>query len=366
MASLVGVRRLGAAVVAMCCLAAPSSAQRPAGRAETISVVGVFGVGGVIRGAALEGDFLYVATTNSLSVYDVSDPAGPQLLATRPSPRFIHGELISTGGELLLLNGGIGLPGLDVWNVEDKSNPVLAGSINAVGDEHFSCLLECRWAYGSAGSVVDLRDPREPELTRFNWKTAIGLGEEMRVHRLDEYRPGFMATAPRGSAPLIVDVRRPLQPRVVARTEAASFTPSMFLYSTWPRGGDDRFVLTSTENGECNDDHQGALVTFDTAGWPKDRKFEVAGRYRYSGRTEDESCLAYYFSLHPRFRDGGLLLLPNGLEGTRVVEVEPDGKMKELDSFVLPTSDVWLAFWADDEIFYALNTTGEVYILRYS
>jgi hypothetical protein len=360
-----GVRRLGAAVVAMCCLAAPSSAHRPARGDAEISVVGVFGVGGVIRGAVLEGDYLYVATTSSLSVYDVTNPAEPELLATRPSPRFVHGELISTGGELLLLNGGLVTSGLDVWNVEDKSNPVLAGSVETVTDEHFSCLIECTWAYGSNGSVVDLRDPKDPQLTSVDWKAELGLGET-RVHRLDEYRPGFMATAPREAAPLIVDVRRPLQPRVVAKTRQPSLSPSMFLYTTWARGGDDRFVVTSTENGGCNDEHQGALVTFDTKGWPEDRKFEAAGRYRYDGRTDDENCLAYYFSLHPRFADGGLVLLPNGLEGTRVVEVAKTGKMKELDSFVLPTSDVWLAFWADDEIFFALNTTGEVYILRYS
>ncbi|HEV2754974.1 MAG TPA: hypothetical protein VG318_04275 [Actinomycetota bacterium] len=365
MASNVGVRRLGAAVVAMCCLAAPSSAHRAPSDAADITVVGVFGAGGVIRGAALENGYLYVATTNSLSVYDASNPSEPELLATRPTPRIIHGELISTGGELLLLNGGLVGGGLDVWNVEDKSNPVLAGSLEGIGDEHFSCLLECRWAYGSAGSVVDLRDPRMPDLSGVNWKVEIGIGESP-VHRLDEYRTGFMATAPRGDPPLILDVRRPLQPRVVARTVTSRFHPSMFLYTTWPRGGDDRFVVTSTENGGCNDEHQGALVTFDTAGWPEDGRFEVAGRYRYRGRTDDENCLAYYFSLHPRFDDGGLILLPNGLEGTRLVEVAPDGTMKGLDSFVLPTSDVWLAFWVDEQIFYALNTTGEVYILRYS
>ncbi len=198
----------------------------------------------------------------------------------------------------------------------------------------------------------------------FNWKVATGLGKQP-VHRLDEYRPGFMATAPRGGPPMIVDVRRPLAPRIVARTRVP-LNRSMFLYTTWPRGGDDRFLVTSTENRGCGDDHEGALLTFDTNGWPHDRRFEVAGRFRYAGRTQDESCLAYYFDLHPEFDDGGLILLPNGIEGTRLLDVAPDGTMTEVGSFVLPTSDVWLAFWIDDEVFYALNATGEVYILRYT
>ncbi|MFN2588761.1 MAG: hypothetical protein ABR613_11685 [Actinomycetota bacterium] len=359
-----GVRELGVAVLAVCCLAGPSAAGRSADDAADISFVGVFAVGGPIQGAALENGFLYVATPYSLSIYDVSEPVTPELLATRPSRRFVHGELISTGGDLLLLNGGLVFGGLDVWNVEDKSNPVLAGTVDGMPDEHFSCLLQCRWAYGSEGTIVDLRVPQEPEVHHLNWKVLAGV-RDRHVHRLDEYRPGFMATGPRRAAPKILDVRRPLQPRVVATTRVPASSPSMFLYTAWLRGGEDRFVIASAENGGCNDEHQGALITFDTEGWPDDRRFEVAGRYRYEGRTDDDTCLAYYFSPHPRFDDGGLVLLPNGFEGTRIIEVRRDGTMEELDSFVLPTSDVWHAFWADEEIFYALNATGEVYILRY-
>ena len=353
-----------ATVVAVCCLAAPSAAERTGQPEGEITLEGVFSAGIQIRGAALDGDSLYVATALSLSIYDVSSPSSPRLLATRASSRLIHGELISTGGDLLLLNGGFSGGGLDVWNVEDRSNPVLAGTLDELADEHVSCLLDCRWAYGSDGSVVDLRVPQRPEVHSVDWKAEAGLGPRA-IHRLDEYRPGFMATAPRGGEPVILDVRRPLRPRVVARTEIGILDTTAFLYTSWPRGGQDRFVVGSGENWGCTDEFQGALVTFDTKGWPRDDEFEVAGRFRYAGRTEDESCLAYYFSLHPEFADGGLVLLPNGLDGTRLIEVARDGKMKQIGSFVLPWSDVWMTFWIDEEIFYALNTTGEIYILRY-
>ncbi|HEX2296412.1 MAG TPA: hypothetical protein VHN37_14030 [Actinomycetota bacterium] len=358
-----GVRRFGAMVLVVLGLATPSSAEAPAQPSSNVTLEGIFVVGGPIRGAVLEDGYLYVATLTSLAIYDVEVPGAPELLATRVSNRLVHGELISTGGDLLLLNG-LATQGLDVWNVEDKSNPVLAGTVEGLPDEHFSCLLDCAWAYGSAGSIVDLRVPQRPDVHSLNWKVVAGLGEKY-FHRLDEYRPGFMATAPRGGAPKILDVRDPLAPRVVATTRMPPINRSMFLYTEWARRGTDRFVLSSTENGACNDDFEGALVTFDTKGWPRDRTFEVAGRYRYPGRTEDESCLAYYFSPHPDFEDGGVVLLPNGMEGTRLVEVARNGKIREVGSFVLPTSDVWLAFWVDAEIFYALNATGEVYILRY-
>lgn len=355
-----GGRRLVAAL-ALCCLAPAAAAERPR---AAITLHGVFLVGGPISGAAVDGRFLYVATPYSLLVYDVEDPLDPELLAARASSRFIHGELISTGGDLLLLNGGVGAGGLDVWNVEDKSNPVLAGTVEGIRDEHFSCLLACTWAYGSAGSIVDLRVPQDPVVHPGNWKRTLGMYDR-RVHRIDEYRPGFMAVAPRDGAPAILDVRDPIRPRVVARTQMPALDLNMFLYTTWPRGGDDRFLVASTENPHCSDGHMAALLTFDTKGWPQDRRFEIAGQFRYTTRTDDETCLAYYFSLHPDFDDGGLALLPNGIEGTRVIEVGPDGSMEEVGSFVLPTSDTWLAFWIDDEIFYSLNATGEVYVLRY-
>lgn len=353
-------------MLAVCCAATASAADRPAREAAAgITFESAFAVEGPIRGAAIDDDVLYVATPWSLVIYDVSVPESPELLAQRLTTRLIHGELISTGGDLLLLNGGIANGGLDVWNVEDASNPVLAGSVEGMPDEHFSCLLECTWAYGSAGSIVDLRRPQEPDTQSVDWKVEAGL-ENRTVHRLDEFKPGLMSTAPRGGDPVVLDVRDPLRPRVVAKTEVGPLDSSAFLYTTWPSRGTDRFLVGSTENGSCNDPFQGALVTFDTKGWPRDRTFETAGRYRYRSRTEDETCLAYYFSLHPDFDDGGLVLLPNGLEGTRLIEIARDGKMKEVGSFVLPTSDVWLAFWIDEEIFYALNQTGEVYVLKYA
>lgn len=47
------------------------------------------------------------------------------------------------------------------------------------------------------------------------------------------------------------------------------------------------------------------------------------------------------------------------------MKMDRAGQMTQLESFIPPVSDVWLAFWMDEEIFYALNTTGEVYVLRY-
>jgi hypothetical protein len=353
-----------AAMVTGCIALAPAgvAGNAPAG----VTLIGVIATGGPITGAVQDGRYLYVAGHTSISIYDTIEPTAPELLAVRTNPHLIYGELLSTGGEVLLLNGGFIGPTLDVWNVEDKSNPVLAGTVQWLPDEHVSCLLECTWAYGSDGSIVDLRDPTAPDLQDTNWKVEVGIGSKP-MHRVDEFRPGFMATAPRSGPPLVLDVRRPLKPRIVATTKVPRVVPNLFLYSEWANGGRDRFLISSTENGGCTENHQGALVTFDTRGWPDDDSFELVDSYRYRGRTDsdDDSCQAYYFSLHPDFDDGGLALLPNGLEGTRIIEIDEGGEIEEVDSFVLPSSNVWLAFWMDEEIVYALNQTGEIYVLRY-
>ena len=333
-----------------------------------IEIVSVFFAAGPITGAAKLNDYLYVTTLDRLSIYDVSDPVVPRLVGTAPSPNTIYGELISTDGSTLLTNDGLAGGTLDIWNVEDKTNPVLAATMTGIHDEHVSCLLECNWAYGSEGTIVDLRHREDPDERSENWKEIVGL-EKDHFHRLDEYRLGYMATAPRRGPPVLLQVTRPLQPRIIARTKVPRRVPNAFLYSEWVRGGQDRFVISSSETPQCNDEHQGALISFDTKGWPRDQRFEVAGTFKYRGRretdSEERSCQSYYFSLHPNFASGGLILLPNGLEGVRIVEMDRAGKMEQADAFIPPVSDVWHAFWIDEEIFYALNRTGEVYVLRY-
>lgn len=326
-----------------------------------------FAAGPIVGAAQLDG-YLYITTPDRLAIYDVSDPVVPTLVGAATSSRTIYGELISTDGETLLTNNGLTGGWLEIWNVEDKTNPVLVSTLLGIGDEHVSCLLECNWAYGSDGTIVDLRRPEKPQRRSQNWKEIVGLDRDF-IHRVDEYRLGYMATAPREGPPALIQVTRPLRPRIVARTKVPRHVPNAFLYSNWARAGHDRYVITSSETQTCDDQHQGALISFDTRGWPRDRSFEIADTFKYRGRRESESqertCRSYYFSLHTAFANGGLILLPNGLEGVRIVEMNRVGEMKQVDSFIPPISDVWLAFWIDEEIFYALNRTGEVYVLRY-
>ncbi|HWL65992.1 MAG TPA: hypothetical protein VNP73_08460 [Actinomycetota bacterium] len=335
-----------------------------------VELVGAFVVGAPLTGAALSGDRLYLTTIDRLSIYDIGDPANPVQLASEPSPHPIHGERISTDDRLLLLNDPFLNFTVDVWDVEDEGNPILVSTVRGVDDEHFSCLLDCRWAYGSAGSVIDLSRPSKPVLKDFDWKSHLDLPDDVWIHRVDEYKRGFMVTAPRpGDAPVIIDARQPLNPKIIARVVFPPMNRRGFLYSTWPNEGKSRFLFSSVEysnSRNCSGDEEGALISFDAKGWPAKWQFQEADRFKIRGAGEgSQDCASYYFSLHPRFEQTGLILVPYGREGVRIVEVGKQGRMSEVGYFDTALFDIWHSLWASDDIFYAADYTGAVYVLRF-
>ena len=89
---------------------------------------------GLATGARLVDDYLYVAGSTRLSIYDVSDPADPVRVSTTPYPFQFANEDVDTNGSVLLMADDQVRGGLHVWNVEDKRAPkgaaVLGGLID--------------------------------------------------------------------------------------------------------------------------------------------------------------------------------------------------------------------------------------------
>ena len=340
-------------------VAVPGTAAAPAPRADVV-LVSAFHAGGPIRGAAVHDNYLYVSTPDRLTIWDLTDPDSPETASTAVSPRLIHGELLSTNGELLLLNEETisGFRTVDVWDVEDKTNPKLVGSIPSTPDEHVSCILDCKWAYGSEGSILDLRDASAPVKRDENWLELAGV-KGLNIHRVDEYRNGFVVTAPRGWAPMTVDVRDPLHPRLKRQTGLPVTAKPGFLFSDLSPAG-NRYLFTSTEfpdGSGCEEPHDGALLAFDM----RQPRAPIASKFSVDSA---EGCTGFYFSFHPDFENTGLIALPQSLAGVRIVKFKP-GRMQEMGSFVPAVADMWLTFWIDEEFFYALSESGEIYILRY-
>ena len=109
------------------------------------------------------------------------------------------------------------------------------------GNSHtHSCILNCTYAYGSNGQIVDLRDPAKPKILKQKW----GDGKPVNNgHDVEEIAPGMVLTATQPI--MLLDVHDPLKPKLLAmgRNEDGRFihTPR------WPQNGTDKFLLMAGE-----------------------------------------------------------------------------------------------------------------------
>ena len=79
------------------------------------------------------------------------------------------------------------------------------------------CSDRCRsWAYGPDGSITDLSDPENPVLQNENWHEHTGLNEAG-AHDVNEFKNGFLVTSPISDDMQYLDVRDPLNPKVLGR-----------------------------------------------------------------------------------------------------------------------------------------------------
>ncbi|MGH2807113.1 MAG: LVIVD repeat-containing protein, partial [Actinomycetota bacterium] len=235
---------------------------------------------GTAWGARLVDNHLYVAGYRALSIYDVSDPLAPQLVSTVPTPTMLTGEDVDTNGEILVLSAQT--PETDfllVYNVEDKTSPTLISTLEGAGDHTITCVLDCKWAFGSnpRGVVVDLRNPAEPRLAG-SWREKLGLRF---VHDVTEVAPGRIVSA--SSPAFYLDARKkPADPTILATawTDQSLGLPGNQLLpgsSRWPRNATDRFLLFGYESpfgGTCSKETAGAITTWDTRNWRKRHSFK--------------------------------------------------------------------------------------------
>ena len=256
----------------------PTSSNPTAGglASDNVTYVGTvpFEVGGAPSGARLVGDYLYVAGARSFSIYDVSDPLAPALESITPTgPQFPNEDVDTNGKILLIANEQLGRT-LQVWDVENKSSPQMLAQLENIGDHTFTCVLRCAYAYGSRGSIVDLRDPAAPKL-------AGGWGQLPPNDGFDttEVSPGMVLTASRTIT--FLDGRKDiLHPKVIA---LGGTNDRRLIHSLrWPNQGKDRFFLVQGETpvSQTCDENSGAFMTWDTAGYRRSRSFSMVDEFR--------------------------------------------------------------------------------------
>lgn len=324
--------------------------------------------GGGATGADIVGKHLYVAGLKSLSIYDISTPQSPALLSHTPLPVYFANEDVDTNGKILLLSSDTTLDELYVYDVRDKAAPRLIGTASGVTDHNFACAFGCRWAYGSRGSIVDLRDPSDPRKVS-SWGGGVDPSDGFDT---TEVANGRILTATRMIR--LLDARK--DPRDPVTVAAGTTEDNRLIHSVrWPRNMKDRFVLVQGEtpfSRTCNEE-SGAFMTWDASAWRKTRTFRMIDEFRVVNGTmidgnppaNGAGCTAMWFDEHPDFRDGGLVVSGFFEHGARFLDVSAEGEISEVGYFTPLGGATIATYWATGEIVYAIDLVRGIDILRF-
>ncbi len=322
-------------------------------------------------GAHLRDGWLYVTSSHELTIYDVSTPELPVLTSTLPLPQmpYFSEEDVDTNGKVLLI-GTVG--SLFVFDVTDKLLPKLTSTLSGADEHTVTCVLDCTWAYGSYGAIVDLRNPAAPKLVG-DWTTAAKGGPGSQ-HDVTEVAPGLVMTST--EAMWLLDARRdPAHPKVVARGDNKD---GRFIHASgWPRAMKDRWLLVGGETAPtagdgtvCSEPDGGAFMTYDTRGWARSRTLTRVDSYRppaskvTDGGAAYETFCSHWFTTRPGWKDGGQLAVGWYEHGTRLLQVSSAGRIKEQGYYTPVGTSSSAAYWASKDILYILDYNRGLDVLR--
>lgn len=322
-------------------------------------------------GARRLGNYFYITTSTALRIFDIRDPLNPVMTGILPfdqSPQFAQ-ENIDTNGKILLIDDS-------VIDVSDKANPEIL-STHSVSSHTITCVLDCTWAYGSEGQIVDLRNPAQPRVSPNRWGTGKPRGSG---HDVTEVAPGIIMTS---TDPLqLLDARQdPENPTLIGvGPNRARFTHGNY----WPQQGQDKFLLVGGESAAsvgCSSS-SAQFVTLDaSAGWPtydssgnlvKMGEYKQIDEYRVrqgtytDGHAPVNQWCAHWFETHSTYKDGGLVAMAWYEHGVRMLDIKPDGQIEEVGWYVPLAGSTSGVYWISDRIMYTTDYQRSVDILRYT
>lgn len=327
---------------------------------------------GAAQVARRVGKYLYLTSWKALSIYDVSDLLNPVHITTIPTGFQFPAERMDTNGKVLIIGEEAPLARLHVFDVSDPEAPTEIATLDGTPDHTFICVLGCKWAYGSHGTIVDLRDPANPRVAG-DWDN----NSLTYWHDVTEVSPGRVLSASMPTMEFLDGRRNVKAPRHIARGDAAATGTAGYLGTVlWPRKGRDRFILGSEESGfsgRCSE-NSSAFVTWSTSSWQKRKTFKIADTFRLSNGTMNDGsppvsvigCSTHVFDSHPRFHDGGLVSLAHYEHGTRLLKIGKKGSISEVAWFLPAAGSTSASYWMNDEIIYSVDFHRGLDILRYT
>ncbi len=323
--------------------------------------ISIDGVGGRVVGR-----YFYTNDQNKVMIFDLKDPLNPVMTDFYPMPQewLLSREDIDTNGKIMVVPN---LGSLYILDVEDKSNITLIGETNG-GQHTQSCILDCKWAYGSDGNIHDLRDPENPKLMKEKWGTGLPAGGG---HDVEEIAPGFVLTATQPI--MLLDVHNPLKPKLLAQGRSAD---GRFIHTGRWASLSDKFLLMAGETNfrpRCNETN-GAFMTWDASKWRKTHTFTMIDEYRMTNGTYTDGkpavnqvgCSSHWHEPHPDFKNGGIVAAAFFEHGTRFIDVSSTGKIKEVGWHVPWAGSTGAIYWVTDKILYAVDYNRGIDILKWN
>ena len=247
------------------------------------------------------------------------------------------------------------------------------------------CVEDCKYFYGSSGSIIDARDgarPAERRRSIGNWKTA---SKDQGVTA--EQLPPHARAVARDHDDRLPAVHGHVDPlggrrhaRRARRCSTAAPPPSSCTRRAGRAGGTDDLVLIGGEKnftGRCENNNSEFSTysakavnagTSDEFEGPLDQIVPAGNGVYADGKPVAGAlgCSVHWFQEHPTFHNGGLVALSQYENGVRFEQVGSDGSIKEVGFFIAAGSSSSSPKWAPDgKTVYSIDYQRGIDILRY-
>lgn len=360
-------------------------------------------------GARFRDGFMYVTTTEGLTVYDVTKPELPVPVGALPLPHF-ENEDVDLGGDILLVSNDPS-EGVGVLYVIDISNPRMPKLKSAMpngfietgvpgifglpepqepGIGHTaSCIQRCRFAYlaGTARGIqiVDLRDPANPKKAGQFVPAITGIA----THDVQVDRKG-LAWIAGADGTAAYDVSNPLKPRMVMRTDESIKNSGQLGFPgpdpVFGIGGEGETPIDLIHHNSLHYSKRLVAITEEDYNRPT---CKGAGSFQTWGivgkrlalldmfTTELDNlvqgkgwapvtglCSAHYFD-----ERSGLVAVGWYEEGTRFLDVRDPAGIRQVGYWVPTKGETWAVYFPptdrSGEIVYSLDFARGIDVLRF-
>ena len=305
-------------------------------------------------------DYMVITSWQDFSIYDINDPEAPALVGD-PVPfgfKFENEDVATERQDHAVLRVAPARPSPHLGHRGQVTNPVEIAVLDGAGDHTTSCILKCKWAYGSEGAITDLRNPAKPKLMDEKWGDGASPPNST-GHDVTEFENGIVMT----STNPIHDPRRTQGPGSRRRSwPTAPPDPRGLGCSTRACGRTRRQGQVRRSPGgetccggeQCDRTH-GRFMTWDTKGGRRPRRSSLVDTVAASERHV--SSMAESSPVHRsvarltgsrRTRRGRTVASSPSVgttSGTRFLDVDPKGKIKEVGWFLPNGGSTSAAYW---------------------